>query len=555
MENLILLATDDKHVINLFHQINKEYKFGFLIEAVDKKYLLKEDLSFKLGTIAVLLDLDEMMKLTKDVVLQQLAKKKITIPLVVVKSRYDDLEMRSLFKNGVFDCLSKPFDEEVVYRLLQELKVEAQLSDQMMQQRNEDPHNIMSSVRLGLIYNLLYGNIKNSREIWDQSQLVGLSTMPNTAMSLQIDEFFLKNKEKSKQWQDFVRNEIITVTRQFFMKKLDECLAMGTAADKFAILLSFPFFDDHVGFKQYAKKISEEAKTYIKENTGYSVTIGIGNYYKDVRNLHLSYQEAQTALKHKFFLGKDLVIPHDDVVPFTNEFVLLPNQDVSTLASKLMVADNIAVSDNMKNLLDRLFSLQNVDPEVLKLQLSEISTMLARAAINGGANEKEIHFILSEYTSSLNFIENLVQLEQWIRNLIHRFIDLVSTKNNDHTLKSIQKAMEYIEQHYLEQITLEKVSSHVHLSPTYFSRIFKSATGTNFVEYITYLRIEKAKELLKDLNYTVYQIAFEVGYSNSHYFSRVFKTLVGKTPSEYRNSILVPSGNSTEGLFERKELY
>ncbi|GHH99037.1 helix-turn-helix domain-containing protein [Neobacillus kokaensis] len=548
MKNRFLLTTDDRNVIDLFQQIIQDYKFDFLIEEGNKQDVVKENTSLAKETAVLLVDLDNMTKLAQDVILLHLNNRKFTTPVVIIKSHYANQEMRLLFKNGVFDCLTKPLDEEVVYRLLQELKMEILHSEQFMQQRSEDPNNIMSSLRVSLIYNLLYGNIKNSREIWNQSQLIGLSTVPNTAMAFQIDDFYWKNKDKSKQWQDLVRNEIITITRQFLNNKLDECLAMGTAADQFAILLSLPFQDEHAGNKKLAMKLAVDTKNYVKEKTGYSVTIGIGNYYEDVRNLHFSYQEARYALKYKFFMGQDLVIHVDNNETFTNEYVLLPNQEVTALANKLMVADHTAVNNNMKNLFHKMSSYKNVDPEVLILQISEIAAMLARAAINGGANQKEIHTILREYTSLIHYIENLPQLEQWLRDIIHRFLDLVANNHNDHTLKSIQKAMEYIEEHFLEAITLEKVASHVHLSPTYFSRIFKNATGSNFVEYITYLRIEKAKELLKDLNYTVYQIAFEVGYSNSHYFSRVFKTLVGKTPSDYRNSILVPSGISTEGF-------
>ncbi|AZU62190.1 helix-turn-helix domain-containing protein [Neobacillus mesonae] len=546
MKNKILLTTDDRNVRDLFLQIIQDHQFDFSIEEGNRQNVLKEGWLPSNETKVLLVDLDNMTTLAQNIVLQQFNNKKFTMPIVMIKSRYANQEMRRMFKNGVFDCLTKPLDKEVVYRLLQELRIEILQSEQLMQQRSEDPNNIMKSLRVSLIYNLLYGNIKNSREIWNQSQLIGLSTVPNMAMSIQIDEFLWKNKEKNKQWQDVVRNEIITATRQFFIHKLNECLAMGTGVNQFAILLSLPFQEQKAGYKELAVKLADDAKNYISEQTGYSVTIGIGNYYEDVRNLHYSYQEAQYALKYKFFKGNDLVIHVDNIERFTNEHVLLPNQEVSALANKLMVNDQKAVYENLKNLFAKISSSQNVDPEVFILQISEIAAMLARAAINGGANQKEIHMILREYTSLIPFIENLSQLEQWMRDLIHRFLDFITNHHNDHTLKSIQKAMEYIEGHFLEAITLEKVASHVHLSPTYFSRIFKNATGSNFVEYITYLRIEKAKELLQDLNYTVYQIALEVGYSNSHYFSRVFKTIVGKSPSDYRNSILVPSDLTNE---------
>ncbi|AZU61737.1 hypothetical protein CHR53_10865 [Neobacillus mesonae] len=538
--NLLLLATHDLDIINQVHQINNDFKFGFTIEVRDSKTFMKEDLALEADIEAVFLDFDEIPGEMQDFVYHQIKKINPALPLVTLKSSYDHYEVRSLFKNGVFDCLSKPLEKEIIYQLLQELKKTVQQSIQILQQKKDDPLQIMSSLRLSVIYNLLYGNIQNPKDIWDQCRLVGLSAVPNIAVTVQIDEFFSLNKDKSKQKQDTIRNEIITITRLFLKNELDEVLAMGTGADKFAIIFSLPLLNSNAEYKRYAIKLSEKTKEYIKEKTDYSVTIGIGNFCEDVRSLYVSYQEAIYAQKHKFFGGKDTVIHIDDVEPFTNEVHLLQNQDIATLASKLTVADIPAVKENMKNLFKELFSKQKVDPEVLKLQISEISTVLARAAINGGADIKEIHSILLDYTKELNIIENLTEMEQWFENMIYRFTDLVFKNKNEYSLKSVQKAMDYIEKNYLNSITLEDVATFVHLSPTYFSRLFKGTTGKNFIEYITYLRIEKAKAMLMDLNYTVYQIASEVGYSNSHYFSRVFKSLVGKTPSDYRNSILGP---------------
>lgn len=546
MGNLLLLATHDINTINLVHQINNDFKFGFIVEVWDHRVFLKEDFKAKEKIAAVFLDFDELTENNQDFISNQFIKKHLALPMVVMKSSYDNKEVRTLFKNGAFDCLSKPTEKEAIYQLLQELKKTIQHSIQIHQQKKDDPLQIMSSLRLSVIYNLLYGNIQNPKDIWDQCQLVGLSAVPNIAMTIQIDEFFSLNKNKSKQLQDSIRNEIITIARLFLKEELDEVLAMGTGTDKFAVLLSLPSLNNKAGYKLIAKKLAEAVKEYIKKSTGYSVTIGIGNYCEDVSHLYVSYQEALYAQKYKFFGEKDTVIHIDDVEPFTNEVYLLQNQDVAALASKLMVADITAVKENMKRLFNELFLRQKIDPDVLKLQVSEISTVLARAAINGGANVKEIHSILLEYTNDLNTIENLAEMERKLETMIYRFTDLVFSKKNEYSLKSIQKAMDYIEKNYLNSITLEKVSNYVHLSPTYFSRLFKSATGKNFVEYITYLRIEKAKELLMDLNYTVYQIALEVGYSNSHYFSRVFKSIVGKTPSDYRNSILGPADTSIE---------
>ena len=83
---------------------------------------------------------------------------------------------------------------------------------------------------------------------------------------------------------------------------------------------------------------------------------------------------------------------------------------------------------------------------------------------------------------------------------------------------------------------MDEVSGIVNISPYYFSKIFKEDTGENFIEYLTNIRIEKAKELLSGSDYSMKEICAMVGYSDPNYFSRTFKKNVGVTPTEYKES-------------------
>jgi len=135
-------------------------------------------------------------------------------------------------------------------------------------------------------------------------------------------------------------------------------------------------------------------------------------------------------------------------------------------------------------------------------------------------------------------MENTKQMKQWFSEAMKQLLDRVLDDYNEATLQSIQKAIIFIDEHFVENISLEQVASHVQLSPNYFSNLFKKTTGTSFIEYLTRLRVEKAKEILVNLNQTVYQVANAVGYHDARYFSRVFKSVCGKTPSKYRNSLI-----------------
>lgn len=100
----------------------------------------------------------------------------------------------------------------------------------------------------------------------------------------------------------------------------------------------------------------------------------------------------------------------------------------------------------------------------------------------------------------------------------------------------IEEAKKYILQNYTKNVTLKKVAENVHVTPNYLSALFKE-TGENFIQYLTALRIEQAKTLLKDPRNKIYEIVEMVGYSDPAYFSATFKKYVGKTPLEYRLSM------------------
>ena len=110
----------------------------------------------------------------------------------------------------------------------------------------------------------------------------------------------------------------------------------------------------------------------------------------------------------------------------------------------------------------------------------------------------------------------------------------ISTKREESSNDAIEAAKKYIEKNYTLNITLEDVSREVNISSYYLSRIFKEGTGENFIDYLTKLRIEKAKELLSTTQLSMKEICAKCGYSDPNYFSKTFKKNVGVTPTEYR---------------------
>ncbi|BFK28962.1 helix-turn-helix domain-containing protein [Blautia producta] len=98
----------------------------------------------------------------------------------------------------------------------------------------------------------------------------------------------------------------------------------------------------------------------------------------------------------------------------------------------------------------------------------------------------------------------------------------------------IQLATQYIKKHYNENLSINGLAELYNMSPNYFSSVFKRELDQSAVNYITEVRMEKAREYLKDTDLSVIEIAENVGYEDSQYFFRVFKKTTGVTPLQYR---------------------
>ncbi|MDZ5034994.1 AraC family transcriptional regulator, partial [Clostridium perfringens] len=124
------------------------------------------------------------------------------------------------------------------------------------------------------------------------------------------------------------------------------------------------------------------------------------------------------------------------------------------------------------------------------------------------------------------FIEKAIKLNEFIKK---------ERVNSSKLL--VEKAKEYIKNNYSDyEISVEKLCSKLHVSPTYFSTIFKKETNMSFVNYLTDIRLEEAIKLLNTTDDKTYIIALKVGYQEANYFSYVFKKKFGISPSRYRKN-------------------
>lgn len=143
----------------------------------------------------------------------------------------------------------------------------------------------------------------------------------------------------------------------------------------------------------------------------------------------------------------------------------------------------------------------------------------------------------ADYLPVIMELPDIDGLKRWFVEKMAGACRNVATKREEKTSSVVEKAKQYIAGRYNKDMSLDDVSREVNISPYYFSKIFKEETGENFIEYLTSIRMEKAKTLLKDTEYSMKEICSLVGYSDPNYFSRSFKKNVGVTPTEYKEAM------------------
>lgn len=126
------------------------------------------------------------------------------------------------------------------------------------------------------------------------------------------------------------------------------------------------------------------------------------------------------------------------------------------------------------------------------------------------------------------------ELTEWAFEQFMYITSIVKPQNSiDYSNKIVRLTREYLEEHFTEDISLDDVASRVNVSPQYFSKLIKKNTGFNFVDWLSMMRVKKAKELFNTTNLSIKEVCYMIGYKDPNYFSRIFKKRVGITPSEY----------------------
>lgn len=284
---------------------------------------------------------------------------------------------------------------------------------------------------------------------------------------------------------------------------------------------------------EHAGKLAALVSTTVRQHISGTVSVGIGGTVNWPGNLYLSRKQAGDALSYRFFSGEASVIRITDIDD--KESADFNASGYYREFESTLKAFNKAGAENVITGLFRELCENHRSLEGCVLCCQKLIVLLHEFVVQfGGENEMQA---LERMWEDANFhsAATIGQLEERIKLICGNLLDLFGPIQTDSAAAMILRAESYIRDNYKDpRLSLQSITEYLSISVSHFSAVFKSRTGCTFVEYLTAVRMAKAKQLLALSDRRTYETAEEVGYSDPHYFSAAFKRFTGMTPKEYR---------------------
>ena len=276
------------------------------------------------------------------------------------------------------------------------------------------------------------------------------------------------------------------------------------------------------------------------KNQDCMVLTAIGKSVEHLSQLNISYEDAKNILQINSSSSENRIISSDDISEDNNESsdALLDLKEGDPLVDKL----KYAAKGDIQSIIDESMELIKKNPDQFSVFASyllvDLIFAVSKLVEKLGGNIKELYpeilqrkFIDDAVSDETNFTKTLEQV-------LHFALEFRDSKVTGKYADVILKAKRFIEENYADpNTTLTTVAEAVALSPNHFSTIFSQECKTTFIEYLTNVRMENAKRLMRETDMKGYDIAYECGFSDPHYFSYIFKKNTGLSPREYKLSL------------------
>lgn len=455
---------------------------------------------------------------------------------VLIFSGYDDFEYaQQAIKLNVKEYILKPVNVEELTEIL--IRVHASLDEEIEHKRNvnllrESYQKSLPIIREVFLNELVSGNINEERVIRERLKEYEIDILGAFEWLTAVID--VEQRDTHTHTPFYKEEELIPISvRQMVAEQLSRYCRF-TIFNAYSGLALIAAVDEGItvtGLIDLLGDICKECRKILE----ITVTIGVGHKSGRLSELGNAYSSAVDALGYKAIVGIGNVIYINDVEPVSRGKLLLDSRDEAALVTAVKFGPKEKIEAAVDTIVLKMGDAK-VHIRQYQVYLLSVMNCLTRLAQQYDLELKE--FIGQGQNLYQEMMEGLRRPEELSGLIIQtgcRMNEAMNRERDNAAKQVIIEAKKYIEEHYQEpELSVEMICGHLHMSPAYFSTIFKKETGQAYIAYLTELRLQKAVELLTETDDKTYIIAAKVGYQEQNYFSYVFKKRFGVSPTRFR---------------------
>lgn len=267
---------------------------------------------------------------------------------------------------------------------------------------------------------------------------------------------------------------------------------------------------------------------------GLRVTIGAGSVVTSVSQIRQSLRTSRWRVEQRLVSGPGTVI--DCEIKESADLVESPLfYDFNTAMTKALESlEPDQVHQVLVQLKNGLMERADITGHEILQMSKEVCNLYLFCMKNQKVTIENENGFVERYNAGADDCESVDTLFRFLTGEIERSFSSAAQQKRQEDNRPIRMAKKYMKEHFMEPITLEDVSAMAGFNPTYFSSLFKKETGSSFLEYLSGVRMDEAKRLLRETSFPVASVCEHVGYSDVKYFTKAFIKFTGLKPNEYR---------------------
>ena len=494
-----------------------------------------------------LLITDIKMPFMDGLTLARLVKKEIPGLKVVILSGYDDFNYaKQAIGIGVEDYLLKPITKNALIERLSEIRSRYEHEKTQKEyyekfQREMQAYEKNSSRDF---FEALVGGSMDMMEVYKRAEKLGLDIVAEAynvlIFTMNCDEDFSGQRDEYSSWEA----ESLELLENFF------------AGHSSAMLFRSNIFSYGVLLKGQRETIEENTRECVDEirkilsrqDGRREWFLAVGQSVERLSQIQKSYHTASRAFSQRYLYDENILyydemetMEHPGGQAETEDNAYLQKVDVNALNPAILQKFlSNGLQEETENFVKDYFYAIGQEPMeslvfrnyvILNVRFSVISFIKGLGCDTNEMESADTEEVLAESG------KNMESAIAYAKKMISQAIEIRDQNSGNKNRSILKTAVDFIDSHYMdEEISLNTVANVANVSSNHFSALFSQNMGQTFIEYLTSLRMNKAKELLRCTGMRSSEIAGEIGYKDAHYFSYLFKKTQGMTPSDYRKA-------------------